>query len=699
MPSPNRSLPILCISLVLAVGLTALFWWPLWQGGGLIGGDIYSYFFPQKTYFADQWTEGRIPLWNPLVGHGYPVLGESQTGVLYPTNLLLYRFLDVNAAYNVSQLLHLVLAFAGMALLAHRLGLRVPGSILAATVYVFGWLPPRMCLEWAPIGAAFLPWMLLCLEGWLQSGRFRWLTPLPWLLGTHLLAGHYNLAFINLLVCGIWLTARLFWAREDCQTQIGSHRLRSMLVVGGMLALGFAIAAPQVLATWELKQLSQRADVGAAHNPGYGHIPPLYLLQTVAPWMWYPPDIDFDLAMQQLSCGAYDERTNKVEAHLYFGMLPMVMALIATWRLRHQPDGRRSWLVWIAIAVAATVYTTGWLLPLTQHLPGFSYFMGPGRYGVIITLVAGLLAGREFDHWTERRDVHHTTPSKRSVLKPVMITLVVLTLTIADLFQVSRWVFYAEPVSTPPLAYREQSVLREMALELGPNSRLFAPGPNLPTLTGFASSPPYLGLGPAEYFDPALRPPYPDVREVPAEEIDAQVEWLRWAGVTHLLCQEKLSLQVWPVELVWEGMDEMVSRSWARTREPLYLYRLLDAPGRTRFADVQRQRAGEREPHPPSVVSDSGDVITIELHSLQPETLVLADLWFPGWEVEIDGEIGEPQQFEGMFRAVDVPAGQHVVTWHYRPSLVRWGFAVSAMATLGGIVSILATCLRRREGV
>jgi hypothetical protein len=325
--------------------------------------------------------------------------------------------------------------------------------------------------------------------------------------------------------------------------------------------------------------------------------------------------------------------------------------------------------------------------------------MGPGRYGVIITLVVGLLAGREFDHWSRRRDVNTTTVSTRSVFKPVMITLAVLTLTIADLFQVSRWVFYAEPVSTPPLAYREQSVLHEMELELGLNARLFAPGPNLPTLTGFASSPPYLGLGPAEYFDPALRPPYPDVREVPTEEIDAQVEWLRWAGVTHLLCQEKLSLQVWPVELVWEGMDEMVSRSWARTREPLYLYRLLDAPGRTRFADVQRQRAGEREPHPPSVVSDSGDVITIELHSLQPETLVLADLWFPGWEVEIDGEIGEPRQFEGMFRAVDVPAGQHVVTWHYRPSLVRWGFAVSAMATLGGIVSILATCLRRREGV
>ena len=44
-------------------------------------------------------------------------------------------------------------------------------------------------------------------------------------------------------------------------------------VLAGVIA-GFALAAVQLLPTWELKQLSQRAAEGSAHDPGYGHIPP-----------------------------------------------------------------------------------------------------------------------------------------------------------------------------------------------------------------------------------------------------------------------------------------------------------------------------------------------------------------------------------------------------------------------------------------
>ncbi|MBW3543325.1 MAG: hypothetical protein KY476_23980, partial [Planctomycetes bacterium] len=55
-----------------ALGLTFAFWPALWRGGGLIGGDIYSYFLPQKVFYAEKLREGELPLWNPLAGHGYP---------------------------------------------------------------------------------------------------------------------------------------------------------------------------------------------------------------------------------------------------------------------------------------------------------------------------------------------------------------------------------------------------------------------------------------------------------------------------------------------------------------------------------------------------------------------------------------------------------------------------------------------------
>ena len=61
----------------VGLGLSLIFWWPLFTGGGLVGGDIYTYFFPQKAYLSEHLSAGELPLWNNRVGHGYPVVGES----------------------------------------------------------------------------------------------------------------------------------------------------------------------------------------------------------------------------------------------------------------------------------------------------------------------------------------------------------------------------------------------------------------------------------------------------------------------------------------------------------------------------------------------------------------------------------------------------------------------------------------------
>src|SRR5579871_4322661 len=110
--STPRTIPTeVVVAGMASVALSVLFWGDLWTGGGLIGGDLYSYFFPQKKYYADHLHQGVIPLWNNLTWHGYPLLGESQTGVLYPFNLAFFSLFDVNAAYNAVQILHYLLAF------------------------------------------------------------------------------------------------------------------------------------------------------------------------------------------------------------------------------------------------------------------------------------------------------------------------------------------------------------------------------------------------------------------------------------------------------------------------------------------------------------------------------------------------------------------------------------------------------------
>src|SRR5690606_30031158 len=146
--------------------------------------------------------------------------------------------------------------------------------------------------------------------------------------------------------------------------------------------------------------------------------------------------------------------------------------------------------IWLWLGLAAMVYATGWLLPITRHLPGFSFFMGPGRYGIVTTLAAALLAGAGLDRLLRGR-----------LRGRSLIIGLVIGLTLADLYWVSRRVTYAVMVPDPPILHVEQSEVRQRLAQYeethGPlqSVRMLAPGPNWASLTGYAAYPAYLGIG------------------------------------------------------------------------------------------------------------------------------------------------------------------------------------------------------------
>ncbi len=687
------SLRLLLLILVIALGLTVLFWAPLWQGGGLIGGDLYPYFFPQKTAYAEQIAKGESHLWNPLVGFGYPQLAESQTGVYYPPNPLLYRFLSVNTAYNVNQIIHYVLAFVFTWLLMRRLDLSRTGAVLGAIVFVYGWFPPRICLEWAIIGGVYLPLCLWCVESFLQTGRRGWLLVMAMAIGVHLLAGHFNLAFITQLTVLGYGLLRVLLSRNTLAEPLRNGRVwRVLLPVILAIACGFALAAVQLLPTWQLKQLSQREDIGADHDPGYGHLPPWYLSQIVAPWMWYAEDVDPDQALSAIKTLTIPSSTNKVEAHLYFGMLPLaliVCRLILAF-LGAEPLDRRH-LILVLLGLAAMVYTTGWLLPVTRHLPGFSFFMGPGRYGIVTTLAAGVLAGTGLDVVLRRR-----SKSLQGIL-----VIAVLGLTLADLHWVSRRVTYAVMVTDPPINHRQESEVGRLFQQYESAEserrpvRVWAPFANVLTMLDVSAYPTYLGLGPYQYFDDQLMMPEPTDEMSPSERkatLEAQREWLREGSFTHILRTEPLNLGEWPdVRLVWKGFDRFLNPVFGRL-EPMYLYEMTDTLPRFRLKGTGAAW------FTPTI----DDEVIIKLGSLRDEAkgdLVWTELAYPGWGIlrgafdeefllrALDSPVATD---EGLFRTYSVGYYDHRLVWRYSSPTFRRGCVI----TLFTLAMWLLVCLR-----
>jgi hypothetical protein len=661
-----------------AVLLSILFWEPLWTGGGLIGGDTYPYFFPQKTTYADSLAHGELPFWNHLVSLGYPQFAESQTGVLYPLNLVLYRALGVNAAYNASHLIHYIAAYVFTWLLARRLGLGAVGAHLTAVTFVYGWFPPRACLEWAIIGGTYFPLLLWCAESYLQTARLRWLAIAALALGMFLNAGHYNLAWIALLTTGAYVAGRLFWAKERLDERIVTHRFTTLIAFAAAIFLGFALAAPQLLSTAELKSLSQRE---AFQKQTYGYIPPWYLTQVFWPLIWYGPDVNPDLSLWSSNWLCPPEGTNKIEAHLYFGVVPFYLLLIGgIVGYRQGASLSRRAVILTVLALAAVVLSTGWPILWLRALPGFGFFAGPGRYGIITTIAVALGAGSILDAMLARL---------RFIPIRGLVVVAVFGLTVWDLWNVSRWVTNVAIVENSPLVRRNDSPLRKLLAEEPQPVRLLAPGPNLPTLTGLNCAPEYLGIGPAAYYDPQRAIPPLDEATATEADIQRRVDWLRRNGITHLLRFEPLDRSRWPVDAPQPVLDPFLNACWGRPPEPLLLYRLQGSRPRAFLESDQEQGFPVR--------MEGANAATIEVDSLQGGNLTLLELAYPGWSVTIDGQRAEPRIFEDTYQSVAVPAGQHTVTWRFRPIWWSTGLAISAAALALLIAWMLLSANRQRS--
>jgi hypothetical protein len=75
--------------------------------------------------------------------------------------------------------------------------------------------------------------------------------------------------------------------------------------------------------------------------------------------------------------------------------------------------------------------------------------------------------------------------------------------------------------------------------------------------------------------------------------------------------------------------------------------------------------------------------------------LVLADPPYPGWSVTVDGHAAPVRDQDGLFRAVDLPAGDHTVEWRFAPRSVKLGFYVTLVALLAAVA--YAAVARRRS--
>jgi hypothetical protein len=375
----------------------------------LSGGDAFTYFYPYRAYAAQAIQSGRMPLWNPYLFMGAPFLANPQAAVFYPLNLALL-WLPAPKIVAWSIVLHVAMAAAFAYLYARQsIRLSIPAAFLAAAAFAFGGLMSGQVEHVNQLNVS--AWFPLLLLLWDLRSRAQW----PALLGAGvtvglgLLAGHTQSSYISMAGLGAYaLLPALLELWRVRGKGMGRAQLGPLAVVllhlGLVAAVGIALAAIQLVPTWELARLSIRSG-GLSYREAIAFsmkpLPRLLWHALLPPWGRNLPDV---------FGGDY-----YTEYLAYIGVMPLVLAAIAvvSWLLRvvrdrslalHEGDATAKGKTMVrptaqvtALAVLGFALALGGYNPLYWVLykvvPGFNLFRVPARWLLLYAFGMAMLAG------------------------------------------------------------------------------------------------------------------------------------------------------------------------------------------------------------------------------------------------------------------------------------------------------------------
>lgn len=361
-------------------------------------GDFLAYYAPYWDYVNDALAGGRLPLWNPMLFAGAPLLANPQTSLFYPLRWL-FIFLPAEQGIVYSAVLHAWLAGAFTYALARRAG-RVgvlaawtAGLVFALNGWVAGLLghPNRWgTLPWLP--AALLLWEMRppARPGesrWGRRGRW-WLAASAVVWALALLAGHSQTFYNQALMVAIWALAPVVW---QALASVRRRRFRSawrdhasqlldvLIPLAAIALLAVGLSAIQLLPTLELSGLSYRSGGLPYRDHAAMSLPPWRLGFTLLPH--YARDLG-----QALGTDAYGEWVG------YVGLTGLALALLGLGYV----GARRLRLQAGILALTGLLLSFGAYNPVDYLLyaivPGWNLFRAPARWLEATLLGVALLA-------------------------------------------------------------------------------------------------------------------------------------------------------------------------------------------------------------------------------------------------------------------------------------------------------------------
>jgi len=413
--------------------------------------DGVTVFQPLLQYTATQLPH--IPLWDPYIMGGMPLLADMQSAIFSPFSLPAYIF-PFWWSLGFIALCKVVVAALGAYLLGRSLKMGPIGAFLCGLVFGFGlfmvaWIP------W-PLTNVFplIPWLLLVVERLIRRPNLLWGTALAALVALQFFGGEPESSVYALFATIGFFLLRMLQepgggARAIAEAaRQGRSRLAALFTVArrpvatlvAALAVGTALAAVTILPFAQL--VANSSDLKVRPRSGV-HVPPQYVFAAFLP-RYFP--------------GGFE-----IETAFYIGALPLMLAFIAIFR----PRTERVAIAVVGILALAVTLGIQPFFVIAGHIPGLddTYL---SRLTIIYLLCMALLAGWGLDDIVRgrvrgRRAWAGGAIAAALLLLPFIVVLATSSTSIRFLHRALRIAWLFAPVPGPTNAHVD-AIVRLTAL-------------------------------------------------------------------------------------------------------------------------------------------------------------------------------------------------------------------------------------------
>jgi len=383
---------VISIGIVLALPLI-FFWRTVFLGQAALPSnvtwDALANFYPIKLLVAEQFRQGLLPLWNPYILGGMPLLADVLSAPFYPLDVLYYLFPNP-LAYSWLWIVYLWCAGTFTYIFLRQLCQGKVGPLIGAIVFMFnGTAIGVMVFKVHVATLLWLPLMLLATEKLTTRPSLKWASLLAAASGVSFLAGHTQTAIYLATVSAIYGGLRLALRRPQLYRRALA---KGFALLAASLFLGIALAAVQLLPSFEMLGLSAReAFTSERYREADGWEPRRFIYYGLVSFI---PEffLEGDLPMPTNPfLRGYD-----LPPRNYVGLLPLGLILIAV-ALRKDTPTRLIALLAGGFLLAFFLLATPAYTLATQAFPPLGVFLHRKGVTVYIALLA-MLAGLGADH-------------------------------------------------------------------------------------------------------------------------------------------------------------------------------------------------------------------------------------------------------------------------------------------------------------